>query len=174
MLKKHFWITNFVLFQTVWFVCALLSDIASLAVIVIILFHCFLTPTLKKDALLAGIVVVIGTLIDFILTQIGLLGFSSADGFLPFWLILLWLYFATTYNHALSWLKRLPAYGLFVFGAVLGPLSYYAAAKLDVLQYNVNDIDLLLIHVISWGVLNVCFVQTSKYIDASIFSPAPS
>ncbi|WP_299235816.1 DUF2878 domain-containing protein [uncultured Halomonas sp.] len=76
--------------------------------------------------------ILLGLAVDGGLTRVG--GFDFGDsrlalGLLPAWLWLLWPLFATLLHHSLAWLWSRPRLAV-LGGAVGGPLSYYAGAKL--------------------------------------------
>ena len=76
----------------------------------------------------------IGILVDSTLAITGQVRFVSAwpQSLAPFWMVCLWMAFATTLNHSLQWLMSRPvAAGL--AGALGGPLAYLAGAKLGAL-----------------------------------------
>ena len=54
---------------------------------------------------------------------------ASLDGWAPFWMVSLWMAFATTLNHSLRWLTSRPWVAT-LSGAIGGPLAYLAGAKL--------------------------------------------
>lgn len=51
----------------------------------------------------------------------------------PLWIVTLWMSFATLIHPSMSWLQGRTVLASF-FGAVMAPLSYLAAAKLNALQ----------------------------------------
>lgn len=78
---------------------------------------------------------VIGLVIDSTLAATGQVRFASASSLpiAPFWMLGLWIAFATTLNHSLRWLMRRPAVAA-LGGAVFGPLAYLAGEKLGALS----------------------------------------
>jgi hypothetical protein len=76
----------------------------------------------------------IGLLVDSTLAMTGLVRFTSAwpGDFAPYWMLSLWLAFATTLNHSLRWLMCRPVAAALA-GAAGGPLAYLAGAKLGAL-----------------------------------------
>src|SRR5690349_24079488 len=79
-------------------------------------------------AFLAGVVV------DTVLVISGQVQFASAwpPSWSPFWMLSLWIAFATTLNHSLRWLMTRPLAAA-VAGAIGGPLAYLAGARLGAL-----------------------------------------
>jgi hypothetical protein len=93
--------------------------------------------TLRRDAgevKLMAVAAGIGLLVDGTLAITGQVRFAAPwpPNLAPFWMLCLWIAFATTLNHSLRWLMGRPVAAA-VAGAVGGPLAYLAAAKLGAL-----------------------------------------
>jgi hypothetical protein len=75
---------------------------------------------------------VIGAWFDSILAATGWVTYPTgqfAPNLAPYWIVTMWMLFATTLNRSMSWLKgRLTLAA--AMGAVAGPMSYYAGSKL--------------------------------------------
>jgi hypothetical protein len=84
---------------------------------------------------LVGIAVMLGLVIDTTLTATGQVQFASGGSLpiAPYWMLALWVAFATTLNHSLRWLMRRPIVAAMA-GAVFGPLAYLAGEKLGALS----------------------------------------
>jgi hypothetical protein len=84
--------------------------------------------------LLTGI---FGFAVDTLQASAGLYAFahtSAAPWLCPLWMMTLWMIFATTLNASMSWLAgryRLAA----VLGALCGPVSYVAGARLGAIEF---------------------------------------
>ena len=63
------------------------------------------------------------------------------NGFAPYWMLTLWIAFATTLNHSLRWLMHRPVAAALA-GAIGGPLAYLAGAKLGALALGTPAITL--------------------------------
>ena len=76
----------------------------------------------------------VGFVVDSVLVRSDLVEFASAGwaGWAPYWMVSLWIAFATTLNHSLRWLAQRPAVAT-LCGAIGGPLAYLAGAKLGAL-----------------------------------------
>jgi hypothetical protein len=83
---------------------------------------------------LVGVAAIMGLLIDTTLAATAHVRFASVGSLpiAPFWMLGLWVAFATTLNHSLRWLMRRP-YAAALGGAVFGPLAYLAGARLGAL-----------------------------------------
>ena len=131
---SSFRLLNFLAYQLAWFACVLgaAHDLAwagaafALAVTAVHL-------ALRLDASELRLVVcaaAIGFLVDSVLVRAHFVEFASTswDGWAPFWMVSLWMAFATTLNHSLRWLSSRPWVAT-LFGAMGGPLAYFAGAK---------------------------------------------
>jgi len=92
---------------------------------------------MKRDALdlrLIGLAAIIGLLVDSTLAMTGQIRFEESwpANLAPYWMLSLWIVFATTLNHSLRWLMHRPAAAALA-GVIGGPLAYLAGAKLGAL-----------------------------------------
>ena len=129
---------NFVAYQLAWFAVLISAGFgmawagATVAILVATV-HLALRRDpleLRLIALAAGI----GLLVDSTLAITGQVRFVAAwpAGFAPYWMLSLWIVFATTLNHSLRWLMNRPVAAALA-GASGGPLAYLAGAKLGAL-----------------------------------------
>ena len=128
---------NLIAFQIGWFACVLggahgwpwLGVLVTAAAIAL---HLYRAVRPRPEAMLIGLSGLLGFVADSLLTWTGLLRFPSGQfhpDLAPYWMVAMWMLFATTFNVALGWLK--PRLGLAaLLGMVAGPLAYYGGAKL--------------------------------------------
>jgi hypothetical protein len=130
---------NFVTYQLAWFAVILgaargFAWLGAAMALVVTGVHLWL----RREPLefrLVGIALILGLVIDTTLAATGLVRFAS-DGNLPiapYWMLALWVAFATTLNHSLRWLMHRPLAAALA-GAVFGPLAYLAGEKLGALS----------------------------------------
>ena len=123
-------IANAVLFQLSWFACVLGGTSIWLVVpVVALLVHFFWISSWAAEGKLVVSVMLAGAALDSFLLQLGVLQFAGQETLVPPWLALLWALLATTLNHCLSWTAR-PIWRAALLGAIGGPLSYLAGARL--------------------------------------------
>lgn len=128
---------NFVAFQLGWFAsvlsaAALAPWFGALVVLGVLAMH--LARAARPRAELALLVLCggIGGLWDSFLVTMGWVAYPSGmfmEGAAPYWIIMMWLLFATTLNVSMGWLKGRPLLAA-GFGLAGGPLSYIAGEKL--------------------------------------------
>ena len=130
-------LVNFLLFQCAWFACVLggahaLPWLGPLVVLGVVIFHLANATNARGEAILLIVAGLIGSVFDSALLSTGWLAYPSGqwlEWMAPYWIVAMWIAFATTLNVSLTWLRgRMPM--AVAFGAVGGPLAYYAGEKL--------------------------------------------
>ena len=129
---------NFAAYQLAWFAVVLGAAhghawAGTAVAILVTVAHLWM----RRDPLelkLVGVAAVMGLVLDSALAASGQVRFASAGSLpiAPFWMLALWITFATTLNHSLRWLMQRPVVAA-IGGAVFGPLAYLAGAKLGAL-----------------------------------------
>lgn len=122
---------NAILFQVGWFACLLFSEeLAIVITLLILVFHQWLMRPRMGEWLLVAVVGSTGLVCDSLLAVLGVLQFQSSNiGFIPVWLLCLWLLLATLLRHSLSWLQSRPLMAA-MLASIAGPSSYFAGARL--------------------------------------------
>jgi hypothetical protein len=162
---------NFVLFQLAWFACVLgaayqMPWIGPLAVAAIVGYHLLRVPEPRAEIALLVIVALIGAVFDSVLVSTGWLAYPSgqwAAYLAPYWIVAMWVAFATTFNVSLNWLKGRPLLG-FAFGAVGGPLAFVAGEKLGGVTL-VEPVAALAALAIGWGLITPVLMALAARFD---------
>ncbi|SDG49859.1 Protein of unknown function [Pseudomonas benzenivorans] len=123
-------IVNALLFLLGWLTCVLAGDspwllLAGVALAV----HLRWTSSWAAEGKLLLSVFLAGSALDSFLLNLGVFDFGTPRRLIPLWLALQWLLLATTLNHCLAWSAR-PWWRGSLLGAIGGPLSYYAGARI--------------------------------------------
>lgn len=164
-------IINFLLFQLGWF-CAVIFGgtphhvIGAVVVAIVILINLRMAEYPSNEFKLMLVALALGLAWESALTQMGLLVYEYgqlASWLAPHWILALWALFATTINASLSWMKK----NLFlaaVFGAIGGPISFYAGMKLGsvVIPQLYSAMATL---ALGWAVLTPLLVLISNKLD---------
>jgi hypothetical protein len=118
-------------FQLGWFACVLGAQRPWLLLIAItcLAIHLLWISKNPDEWRLLLWVAACGWVLDSALLHLGVFQFPGAMLVLPLWLAILWLLFASTLRHSLSWTKR-PWWMGSLLGAFGGPLSYWGGARL--------------------------------------------
>ncbi|HVO22472.1 MAG TPA: DUF2878 domain-containing protein [Candidatus Margulisiibacteriota bacterium] len=132
---------NFAMFYLGWFACVMGAGHGQLwlgpsVVAALLLIHLCLNAAPVQEAKLILMIGIFGFAVDTLQASAGLYAFartSAAPWLCPLWMMALWMIFATTLNASMSWLAgryRLAA----VLGAICGPVSYVAGARLGAIE----------------------------------------
>lgn len=141
---------NAVLFQVGWILSVLYGNGAAMliAAIVIAIYSVFFLRS-RADIVLIAAVVMLGVCGDLILGYYGVLVYPSGAPFPPFWMVTLWLLFATTLPWSLSWLVRNPLWFV-LFAIIGGPVSYIAGVNLSSVSFGQEFALSVIILVVVW------------------------
>lgn len=115
--------------------------------------------------LLAGI---IGFCSDSILMSAGLLTYTTGTfipGLAPYWIIAMWMLFATTLNVTFRWLHQRLVFAA-LLGAVSGPASYYAGARIGAVTF-IEFVPAMLSLSVAWAILFPCLLVLARQLDGT-------
>lgn len=165
---------NFVLFQLCWsgFVGGAGHGMWWIGLIPLTVFvgwqiHDSAVP--KTDRTLVVAAALLGFVVDTAFLKAGLLTYASPEpfaDFAPAWMTGLWIAFALTLNHSMKFLHGKPVVGV-VFGAIGGPLAYYAAAHAwNALVIHDPNWHAYLALAIGWGLLTPLLVGIAVKLSA--------
>jgi uncharacterized protein DUF2878 len=129
---------NFVAYQCAWFAVILgaahgMPQAGAAVAVLLAAVHLALRRE-RAELRLIGASIIAGLLVDSALVVSGKVQFAAPwpPGMAPFWMLSLWIAFATTLNHSLRWLMTRPLAAALA-GALGGPLAYLAGARLGAL-----------------------------------------
>lgn len=111
---------------------------------------------------------VIGAGVDSIMISAGWLSYPSGTllaGFSPYWIVAMWMLFATTFNVSFRWLQSKMLLAV-LLGALSGPLSYYFGAKFGAVTLNDFTSSMIALAV-GWGTLIPALLLLAKWLDAA-------
>ncbi|WP_165728005.1 DUF2878 domain-containing protein [Pseudoalteromonas sp. 31A1] len=125
-------VTNFVLFQAVWFLSLLLEANSLLfSGLIIVLMFC-LSKQKKQDSLLLIKALPLALLLEFIAVKLGLLEFKVYP--FPLWLVFLWAALLLSLNTSMVFLSKLKLWQAFLVCMAFAPASYWAGARFEVIS----------------------------------------
>ena len=135
-------LVNFILFQLAWLACVLGAAqghpwFGPLVVACVVAYHLQRAANPGPEAMLLLSAALIGTLFDSALVASGWLVYPAGQWHplvAPYWIIALWVAFASTLNVSLNWLKGRPLLSV-LFGTLGGPLAYLAGARLGGVEF---------------------------------------
>ena len=150
---------NIASFYLGWFACVLgatrnMPWLGALVMAALLVLHLVLTENRTRELRFILVTGLLGTSLDSLLMLSGLYTFTNHTlaWLCPVWLTALWMGFASTLNHSMRWL-----YGRYrlacLFGAVGGPLSYYAGVRLGALTFVPSAEVALTVLIIVWSLI---------------------
>lgn len=159
---------NFIQFQVAWFAIVLsaAAEQPFLGVAVVVLFtviHLIVATRPVAEGLFLLLVGLLGWLWESLLLGTGLIQYTATSGdelMAPLWIAALWLNFASTLNYSLAWLRGRTALAA-VFGAVGGPLAFFAGEKLGAVSFT-NSALILTIIAVGWMILTPLLVRAAS------------
>jgi len=158
---------NFLAYQVAWFAVILgaAHDYAwagAVVALIVAAVHLSRQPAMLEYKLI-GAAVVLGLIVDTTLVLSGQVRFDANVilPIAPYWMLSLWIAFATTLNHSLRWLMLRPATAA-VLGALGGPLAYFAGARLGALSLSTTSTSLALIAVLWAAAMAVLSMMVSR------------
>lgn len=169
-------LVNVIAFKVGWLssVVGVANDVPLLGPAVIlaaIVIHLAIARQASTELLLVITTGVIGAGVDSVMIAAGWLSYPSGmlvAGFSPYWIIAMWMLFATTFNASFRWLQS-RQFLAFLLGAVFGPLSYYFGAKLGAVTLNDFYVSMAALAV-AWGLLMPALLALAKRLDG--YAPA--
>lgn len=134
---------NLVMFKLGWIACVGLAAAgqplwATLAVALVVTLHLAGVPVVVKEALLLAASAVIGLAWESLLVWSGLLSYPASGELAPlapYWIVAMWVLFATTINHGLRWAKRSWMIAA-IAGLVGGPMAFYGGAAMGAVEFS--------------------------------------
>ena len=153
-------IQNFLLFQIGWLSCVMGGASNSYhwfgvaVVTAIVAVHLARSYTVSNEIMLIVIATLLGTTWDSALMGAGLLAFNNGvvfDAIIPFWMVAMWALFATTLNVSMQWMKNRYLLAA-IFGAIGGPVAYYAGHRLGAVEFSQVSTSLLVVGA-GWAVM---------------------
>jgi hypothetical protein len=164
-------VATVVAFQGAWFACVLgaahgwpWAGVALALLVIVGLIVCGDKP--HVDALLIAVALAIGLAWDSALLRLGWIAYAapgSLPGLAPAWILVLWALFAVTLREPMRALhRRLPLAA--VLGAIGGPLSYLAAARLGACTLLRPDAALLAL-ALAWAVITPLLLALARHLD---------
>lgn len=154
---------NFVWYQGVWFTAILGREDYEWLLAALIAVHLLMCPDWRKETRLMAMCAALGIAADSALTLNGLYIFDPAPEVMPIplWLMGLWLGFAGTLNHSLSYLVARPKLAS-VAALVAAPFSYFAGARFGAVTFALDPLPTAMTIGITWAFLIAIFTALAN------------
>ena len=162
---------NFIAFKIGWLACVVGGAngwplIGTLIAATIVTLHVVTSTVPQRELNLVLLTGVIGAAWDSMLASVGLLVYTSGTlfaGTAPYWIVAMWLLFATLLNKSLRWMHGRLALAA-VVGAIGGPLAFYAGHRLGAVEF--SDFGLAMFALaVGWGALMPLLVLLARRFD---------
>ncbi len=162
---------NLVIFDIAWFASVTggaqeMPWLGPLAVLVALTLHLRAARNPIEEVLLILSCAIIGAVFDSFLVATGWVTYKAglfSDFLAPFWIITMWMLFATTLNVSMRWLRGKPWLAA-VFGLVGGPISYLTGDKLGGIVLS-NQLAALVALAIGWAIMMPMLMWLSENLD---------
>lgn len=163
---------NVIIYQLIWLLSVFGGNRGAYGGIVLLLIHLFFSQVRAADLRMMGFLLFIGLLVDGTLHQIGFISFTVTGFPIPFWLMVIWLGLAITPHHSLAWLQQRLLLAM-LFGAIGGPLAYWAGARLGAATFNYTLLPSLLTLSLIWAILWPAVMYFSVVSEKNRFTSKP-
>ena len=169
---------NISLFKAGW-LAAVFSAAASVpvlgtfAIAVAVITHLARSESRAGEIRLLALAAGIGFGWESLLVATGLVQYGAASiipGTAPYWIVAMWLLFATTLNVGMRWLRKSLVVAA-IFGAIGGPLSFLAGAKAGAVSFPNTTVSLAVIG-LGWAVFLPLLVRYASRVDEQAAVPA--
>jgi len=162
---------NIVAFEIAWTASVVggarqLPWLGPVVVLIVLAFHLRAARRPFDEALLFLICAVIGAGFDSVLVAAGWVTYKAgvfSEYFAPYWIITMWMLFATTLNVSMRWLRGNPRLAALI-GFLGGPASYIAGQALGGIVLS-NQFSALLALALGWAVMMPFLMWLSENLD---------
>lgn len=158
--KSTLW--NLVCFNIAWLGLVFIGNLFIPIAIFLLGAQLWSSDTDKSDIVLILLVATVGVALDFILIHVGVFTFPDTEN-IPYWLITLWVCFASTIRKSLDFLAR-SRWLQFLVGAFVAPLSYLAGAKAGVVYLSLSIAESYVLLAGLWGPLMLVIFAFSRWL----------
>ena len=164
-------VINFLAFQIAWLSSVVggaqqMPWLGPVAVLIALALHLKAARKPFEELLLVLACALIGATFDSMLVAAGWVAYTSgqfSDFIAPYWIITMWMLFATTLNVSMRWLRGKPLLAGF-FGAYGGPAAYIAGQALGGITL-VSQVPALLALAVGWALIMPVLMWLSEVLD---------
>ena len=162
---------NLAVFKAAWTVVVISAAagapiIGVIAVAIAVGIHLWSSENRDNEIRLLLVAAAMGFAWESALVLGGLLEYSSGNwmaGLAPYWIVAMWVLFATTLNVSMRWLRRSMAVAA-AAGAIGGPLAFFAGASIGAVEFSSPATALIAIGV-GWAVMLPLLVKLTIWLD---------
>ncbi len=164
-------LTNAAIFQVAWLSSVIggasqMPWLGPVAVLIALAVHLRFARQPFEEVVLVILCALIGASFDSVLVAAGWVSYKSGQFsayIAPYWIITMWMLFATTLNVSMRWMRGKPRLAAF-FGLYGGPAAYIAGEALGGIVLT-DRISALIALAIGWAVMMPILMRLSEAID---------
>jgi hypothetical protein len=164
-------IANAAIFQVAWLSSVIggasqMPWLGPVAVLIALAVHLRFARQPFEEVVLVVLCALIGASLDSALVAAGWVSYKSgqfSDYIAPYWIITMWMLFATTLNVSMRWLRGKPRLAA-LFGLYGGPAAYIAGEALGGIVLT-DRISALVALAIGWAIVLPILMRLSEEID---------
>jgi hypothetical protein len=168
---------NLIMFKAGWLACVLGAAnghawIGAAAVALIAAEHLRTASAPSREGLLLAAAGIVGLAWESLLVSLGMLEYNSGlltPMLAPYWIVAMWVLFATTLNIGLKWVKRHWLIAALA-GAVGGPLAFLGGERLGAVVFPDPTLSLLTIG-LGWALLLPLLALVAQHYDGHTPNP---
>ncbi len=173
-----FLLINFAAFQIGWLSSVIggaqqMPWLGPLAAVVALSIHFKAARRPLEEFMLVLTCALMGAAFDSFLVISGWVSYYSgqfSSVLAPYWIVTMWMLFATTLNVSMRWLRGRPVLAA-AFGAIGGPMAYFAGQKLGGIEL-VNPLAAVIALGVGWAVMMPILMRLSETFDGMSAEPA--
>jgi len=166
-----FFIINFATFEIAWLSSVIggareMPWLGPLAVLIALAIHLSVARKPTDEILLILCCAIIGASFDSMLVALGWVNYKTGlfnELLAPYWIITMWMLFATTLNVSMRWLRGKPRLAAY-FGLAGGPVTYLAGEKLGGIVLT-EPVAALIALGVGWAVMMPGLMWLSENLD---------
>lgn len=167
---------NIVVFNLAWLVCvgsaaAGVPIVGALVVSIAVALHLSMADNVRSEMLLLGVAALIGFAWESLLVSANVLDYGTTLA-APYWIVAMWILFATTINVSMRWLGRNWALAA-VAGALGGPLSFIAGQRLGAVEFTDPVITPIVLGA-GWAILMPALIHIARSFERTVSKQTPS
>lgn len=137
-------------------------------ILMAIVVHLSVVEEPSRELTLVLLIGLVGLCADSILVAAGWLTYANGTivtGLAPYWIVAMWMLFATTLNVTFRWLRSRLVLAAAI-GAISGPASYYAGSKIGAVEFT-QFIPAVVGLGVAWMFLFPMFLTLARFLDGT-------
>ncbi|MFC1688583.1 DUF2878 domain-containing protein [Pseudomonadota bacterium] len=173
-------IKNLAFFKIGWVACVMFAaagkpGLATLSVAAVALVHLMGVKVPLKEGLLLLAAALMGLGWESFMVWTGLVRYPGHESaaLAPYWIVAMWVLFATTINHGLRWAKR-NWWVAALAGLLGGPMAFFGGMNLGAVEFDHTGVALVMIG-LGWAMLLPALILVAdSIIDSPWLEPRPN